>query len=177
MKHEREKVKVLITQLCLALCDLTDYSPPGFSVLDSLQAILELIVTPFSRGSSWPRDQTWVSCIAGRFFTIWDIRDAPIWSILFYIIWFFHLVVVVSMLNFTSLEVQNEFTLLLIFKTDKPVAPVCKNISHVSLSFPPPNHCHLTVLAQVLKNPRIFYLTIKKSEIMPFAATWISYFT
>ena len=29
------------------------------------------IAIPFSRGSSWPRDQTQVSCIAGRFFTIW----------------------------------------------------------------------------------------------------------
>ena len=154
MKHEREKVKVLIAQLCPALCDLTDYSP-GFSVLDFLQAILELIVIPLSRGFSWPRDQTWVSCIAGRFFTIWDIREAPIRSILFYIIWFFHLVVVVSMLNFISLEVQNEFTLQM-FKTDKPVAPICKNISHASLPLPPPNHCHLIVLAQVLKTQGYF---------------------
>ena len=30
-----------------------------------------------SRGSSQPRDQTQVSCIAGRFFTIWDTREAP----------------------------------------------------------------------------------------------------
>ena len=156
MKHESEKVKVLITQLCPALCDLTDYSPPGFSVFDFLRAILELIVVPFSRGSSWPRDQTWVSCIGGRFFTTWDIREAPIWSMLFYIIWFFHLVVVVSMLNFTSLEVQNEFTLLLIFKTNKPVAPMCKSISHASLPLSPPNHCHLTVLAQVLKTQGYF---------------------
>ena len=28
----------------------------------------------FSRGSSRPRDQTWVSCIAGRFFTIWATK-------------------------------------------------------------------------------------------------------
>ena len=28
------------------------------------------------RGSSWPRDRTWVSCIAGRFFTIWATREA-----------------------------------------------------------------------------------------------------
>ena len=28
------------------------------------------------RGSSWPRDQTWVSYLVGRFFTIWDIREA-----------------------------------------------------------------------------------------------------
>ena len=29
----------------------------------------------FSRGSSQPRDQTWVSHIAGRFFTIWATRE------------------------------------------------------------------------------------------------------
>ena len=28
----------------------------------------------FSRGSSWPRDRTWVSCIAGGFFTVWATR-------------------------------------------------------------------------------------------------------
>ena len=30
----------------------------------------------FSRGSSWPRDWTWVSWIAGRCFTIWASREA-----------------------------------------------------------------------------------------------------
>ena len=37
--------------------------------------ILEWVVYPFSRGTSWPRDQTGVSCIAGRFFTNWAIRE------------------------------------------------------------------------------------------------------
>ena len=32
---------------------------------------------PFFRGSSWPRDQTQVSCMVGRFFTIWATREAP----------------------------------------------------------------------------------------------------
>ena len=32
---------------------------------------------PFSRGSSWPRDQTQVSWIAGRFFTIWATPGSP----------------------------------------------------------------------------------------------------
>ena len=42
-----------------------------------LQArILEWVAISFSRGSSQPRDQTLVSCIAGRFFTIWAIREA-----------------------------------------------------------------------------------------------------
>ena len=42
-----------------------------------LQArILEWVAIPFSRGSFGPRDQTHVSCIAGRFFTVW-VREAP----------------------------------------------------------------------------------------------------
>ena len=33
---------------------------------------------PFSRGSSWPRDRSWVSCIAGRFFTVWATREVKV---------------------------------------------------------------------------------------------------
>ena len=57
-----------------------DYSPPGSSVHGILQArILEWLAISFSRGSSWPKDQTWVSCIAGRFFTIWAIgKSQPV---------------------------------------------------------------------------------------------------
>ena len=48
-----------------------DCSPPGSSVHGTLQArILEWVAIPFSRGSSWLRDQTWVFHSAGRFFTI-----------------------------------------------------------------------------------------------------------
>ena len=43
----------------------------------SRKRILEWVAIPFSRGSSQPRDQTWVSCIAGRFFTVWTTREAP----------------------------------------------------------------------------------------------------
>ena len=47
-----------------------DYRPPGFSVHGISQArTLEWVAISFSRGSSWPRDQTRVCCIAGRFFT------------------------------------------------------------------------------------------------------------
>ena len=38
--------------------------------------ILEWVAYPFSSRSSQPRNQTRVSCIAGRFFTNWDIREA-----------------------------------------------------------------------------------------------------
>ena len=56
-----------------------DCSPSGSSVHGILQArILEWIAIPFSRRSSRLRDRTWVSCIAGRFFTLWAIRKPMI---------------------------------------------------------------------------------------------------
>ena len=38
--------------------------------------ILEWVAYPFSRGCSWPRNRTRVSCLAGGFFTNWTIREA-----------------------------------------------------------------------------------------------------
>ena len=38
--------------------------------------ILEWVACPFSSRSSWPRNRTGVSCIAGRFFTNWATREA-----------------------------------------------------------------------------------------------------
>ena len=47
-----------------------DCSLPGSSVHGIFQArILEWVAISFLRGSSWPRDWTWVSCTAGRLFT------------------------------------------------------------------------------------------------------------
>ena len=40
--------------------------------------ILECIAYPLSIGSSWPRNRTWISCIAGGFFTNWAMREAII---------------------------------------------------------------------------------------------------
>ena len=58
--------EVKVAQLCLTLCDPMDYTVHGI-----LQArMLEWVTFSFSRGSSQPRDQALVSCIAGRFFTI-----------------------------------------------------------------------------------------------------------
>ena len=58
-------------------CNCVDCSPPGLPVHGMLQVrILEWIVTSFSRGSSRPRDRTRVSCITGRFFTIWAPWEA-----------------------------------------------------------------------------------------------------
>ena len=66
-----KKMWVLVTRLCLTLCDPIDYSSPGSSVLGIFQArILEGVAIPFSMGSSWPRDRIQVSYIADRFFYI-----------------------------------------------------------------------------------------------------------
>ena len=59
-----------------ALCNPMDCNPPGFSVCGISQArIREWVAISYSRGSSHPRDQTWVSCIVGRFFTNWATRE------------------------------------------------------------------------------------------------------
>ena len=81
------QVVLLVARSCLTFCGPMDYSPPGSSVHGILQArILEWGATPFSRGSSRPRDWTWDSWIAGRFFTVWATREAlstwgPLWNV------------------------------------------------------------------------------------------------
>ena len=53
-----------------------DCSPPRSSVCGTLQVrILEWVAVPFSRGSSQPRDKIQVSCIGGRFFSVWASRE------------------------------------------------------------------------------------------------------
>ena len=66
-----------VAQPCPTLCDPVDCNLLGFSVHRILQArILEWIAIFFSRGSSWPRDWTHVSCIGGRRFNLWATREA-----------------------------------------------------------------------------------------------------
>ena len=66
-----------VTQSCPTLCDPVDCSLPGSSVHGILQArTLEWVAISFSRGSSWPRDQTQVSRIGGRCFNLWATREA-----------------------------------------------------------------------------------------------------
>ena len=62
------KVKVLVTQLCQILCDPTDCSPTGSSIVHGIlqPRILEWVAIPFSRGSYQPTDGTWVSHTAVR---------------------------------------------------------------------------------------------------------------
>ena len=69
------------------LCNPICYSPPCSTVHGILQArILDWVAIIFSRGSSWTRDQTWishVSCIAGGFFTTGSIWEACKMSYIF----------------------------------------------------------------------------------------------
>ena len=71
-------VHVQSLQSCPTLCHFIDYSPSGSSILGILQAkILECVATPSSRGSSWPRDRTRVSCFVDGFFTHWATWGSP----------------------------------------------------------------------------------------------------
>ena len=68
----------LVARLCPTLGKPVDCSPPGSSVHGFLQArILEWVAISFSGGSSQPRNQTWVSGIAGILFTNLAMREAP----------------------------------------------------------------------------------------------------
>ena len=52
-------------QSCLTLCRSMDCSLPDFSVHGILQARTpEWVAISSSRGSSWPRDWSWVSCVS-----------------------------------------------------------------------------------------------------------------
>ena len=76
-------VLCLVAQSCLTLCNPMDCNPHQAPLsMEILQArMLEWVAISSSRGSSWPRDRTQVSLIAGRFFTIWATREAQeYWS-------------------------------------------------------------------------------------------------
>ena len=69
---------ISVAQSCPTLWDPTDGSPPGCSVHGIFQAgILEWVAISSFQESPRPRDQTWVSCIANRFFTIWATSEDP----------------------------------------------------------------------------------------------------
>ena len=66
------KVKVLIIQLSLTLWD---HQAP-LSMEFSRHEYWSGGANSFFRGLIWPRDWTWVSCTAGRFFTVWATKKA-----------------------------------------------------------------------------------------------------
>ena len=88
-----------VAQSCPTLCDPMDCSLPGSSVHRLFQArVLEWVAISFSRGSSQPRDWTWVCHIVGKCLTIWATREPP-----------------ESSLTRSSPEIENVTTYMLIF--------------------------------------------------------------
>ena len=85
------------------LCDRMDCSPLVSFVHGTLQArILEWVAMPSSRGSSWPRDQTWiswVSCIAGRFFTAESLEHVLLYIIYLCILMYLYMLLYKLYLN------------------------------------------------------------------------------
>ena len=77
LSHLGSPIRALseVAQLCPTLCDPMDCTLPGSSVHGIFQAIvLEWIAISFPKGSSQPRDQTCVSRIINRRFTVWATR-------------------------------------------------------------------------------------------------------
>ena len=68
-----------VTQSCGTLGDPMDCSLPGSSIHGVFQTrVLEWGAISFSRGSSLPGDQTQVSHIVGRCFTLWATREVRV---------------------------------------------------------------------------------------------------
>ena len=75
-----------VTQSCPTLCDPWTAALQAPLSMGICQArILEWGAMPSSRGSSQSRDQTQDSCISGRFFTSWAIREAQKYHSLMFI--------------------------------------------------------------------------------------------
>ena len=73
--HKKESESE-VSQSYPTLCDSMDCSLSHSSIHGIFQArVLEWVSISFSRGSSWPRDQTQISCIVGRCFTVWATRE------------------------------------------------------------------------------------------------------
>ena len=73
--HYYKKVKVLATQSYWLFATPWSVAHRLLCSWDSKGKILGWVVIPFSRGSFLPRDWTWISCIADRFFTTWATRE------------------------------------------------------------------------------------------------------
>ena len=74
----------MLTQSCLTPCDPMAYSPPGFSVHEIIPpGLLEWVAISSSRGSSWHRDRTLISCTSciGRripyHWATWETHSYP----------------------------------------------------------------------------------------------------
>ena len=78
MSKIRLEVCRLVARSCPTLCDHMDCSPPGSSVHGISQATIpEWVATSYSRGSSWPRSQTYVSYTGRQILYRWATWEVP----------------------------------------------------------------------------------------------------
>ena len=71
----------LVGKSCLILCGPMDYSPPGPSVLGILKDILEWVAISFFRGSSQPRNWTFISFFGRQILYCWVTSEATkVWT-------------------------------------------------------------------------------------------------
>ena len=77
-RNQHNIVKQLVKSLSCIWLFATPWTVAHQAPLSGiLQArILEWVAISFSRGSSWPRDQTQASRIAGRCFNLWATKEA-----------------------------------------------------------------------------------------------------
>ena len=81
ISYEYDLRCVCVLRCVQLFCDPIDCSPPGSSVHEIFQGrILQWVAFSSSRGSSWPRDWTCISCISyiGRRSTTWE--SVMIWG-------------------------------------------------------------------------------------------------
>ena len=97
-------------QSCLTLCDLMDCSPPGSFFHGISQArILEQVAISYSKGSSWPRDQTQVSCTGRQVLYHLSHQESPSWEILD---WVKHKPELIARRNISSHRYADDTTLM-----------------------------------------------------------------
>ena len=74
LRKQSEVNSLSRVQLFVTLWTVAPHAPLSMGILQA--RTLEWVAISFSKGSSWPMDQTQVSHIAGRLFTLWATREA-----------------------------------------------------------------------------------------------------
>ena len=70
-----------ISQSHTTLCDRMNCNPADSSVHGIFQArILEWLAISYPRGSSWPRDQTWITCVSVSCIGRWILYHWNTWE-------------------------------------------------------------------------------------------------
>ena len=101
-----------VTKLCLTPLNPMDCSPLGSSMHGISQAkILEQVAISFSRGTSWSRDQTCISCISRRVLYCWATREDHLYMHIYVIYLCIYQYVYIHIHTYVSLYIFAEYIL------------------------------------------------------------------